>query len=76
MFNDEFLDNLPEDYGEAGKAICDKFFEFYSRIPTSEDIDHHYEYVEAYAFLEAFLDAYGVTFDKINLTNNLNENIT
>lgn len=75
MFDDKFIDNLPEDSAEAGKAICEKFFEFDSEFGEFEEIDHHDEYVEAYATLEAFLEASDIYFEVIDLSNDQQNNI-
>jgi hypothetical protein len=79
MFNEEFIDNLPEDLNEALIQICDVFVEFHNEnIERHSDFSKEYKnYLEAYGFLMAFIESNGlkIVFKplKFQLPDDINE---
>ena len=62
MFDDEFLDTLPQDPYEAARVMVNLVILTDMGIASSEKIKHYDEYVEAFAALEAFIQANGLPF--------------
>ncbi len=56
MFDDEFIENLPENNWEALELIRDRFRSWNSKIDYRKRSSHYHVYMNAYAFLNAFLE--------------------
>jgi hypothetical protein len=77
MFDEAFIDGLPDNPALAGKKICDQLAKFYQKeTPTqSEMIEHYEEFLKALALLQAFAEARGIDLKYPSLSNNIQENI-
>jgi len=68
MFDEAFLSSLPADPYEAAKTLCTKFNEVHNKYcyPSGgmdANIMEHYDiYIEAFAAMEAFINATGLPF--------------
>ena len=67
MFSEEFLDNLPTEPRKAAYAMCEEFLKMHKGMLPGEDTVRYEEYVEAFAALETFLEAFGLPFAPIEL---------
>jgi len=78
MFDDEFLDKLPDDPYEAARSIVNTFIEKESRIPSLhvEKLKHYDEYLEAFALFDTFNEAIGLGFTLPSLADERLPNIT
>jgi hypothetical protein len=62
MYTEVFLNRLPEDPYEAIELMCEQFFDEHNKIPEKEEIDCFKLYIEAFAAVEAFKNANGLSF--------------
>lgn len=62
MFDEEFLDNLPNDPYEAARSIVNMFLAKDNKILPNEKMKHYDEYVEGFAAFEALIQAFGLPF--------------
>jgi hypothetical protein len=73
MFDEPFIDGLPDNPALAGKKICDALLSFYR---NDSGMDAHYEeYLQALALLEAFAQARGINVQFPSLSSNITDNI-
>lgn len=77
MFDDMFLNNLPENPYEAAQAMCTEYLEWnYKLLRQSIAPSSHYdEYVDAYAAMEVLINATGLPFDTLILQEDQGTNI-
>lgn len=76
MYDEAFLNSLPNDPYEAAKALCSKFLEEHRKFPTNSHRSKSYDkYIEAFAATEAFLNATGLSFPIPSLTKQRIDNI-
>ncbi len=61
FFSDSFIKNLPDNNALAGKKICDEFERFHASLPEDEEGRNYEGYLEAFAIMQAYLDAHGIT---------------
>lgn len=56
VFTDEFMESLPTDMVEAGKKMCNLFFEFNSKASSIRGIgvDNYLDYMDYFAAIEGF----------------------
>jgi len=78
MFDDEFLDKLPDDPYEAVLSIVITFIEKENKIPPIdlEKLKHYDVYLEAFALFDTFNEAVGLGFTLPSLTSERLPNIT
>jgi hypothetical protein len=69
MFDDAFIDNLPDDPDQAALFMCERFREIDSNILELEEADYYYEYAEAFGAMEAFLDILALPLSVPSLGN-------
>lgn len=60
MFDDEFLNNLPDDPFQAAYNMCHRFSEVNNNIPADKEVDNYERYIEAFAAFEVFSEAFGL----------------
>ncbi|MBN2269511.1 MAG: hypothetical protein JXN61_02795 [Sedimentisphaerales bacterium] len=58
MFEEKFLKELPQDSAEAGKIVCDLFFDWHARMDQKQMLKNFDKYVRALAFGHVFVEAY------------------
>ncbi len=81
MFNEEFLDRLPEDPYEALKAMSDVFETWFEENECLLDEDEedaaeaYGEFIEAYAAAEAFVKAHDLPVDPAGLERDRYSNV-
>jgi hypothetical protein len=75
MFDEAFIENLPDDPALAGKKICDEFNKFIESLPQGQESDYYEEYLKALAMLLAYSEAHGVVLDFPPLDSNIETNI-
>jgi hypothetical protein len=56
MFDDEFIEELPENNWQALKKIKNHFDEWDGNIKTEDEVEHYAGYVEAFVFLISYLE--------------------
>lgn len=61
MFDDEFIESLPEDRLLAAYALCKKFIEVDKSIPEESELANYEIYIEALSALDAFSDVSGLS---------------
>jgi hypothetical protein len=76
MFQEDFLNNLPDDTYEAASLICNHFFSFDSqfKIPGKK-IKAYKDYVEAYMATEIFLEIKKFKLTSISFTQDKLKNL-
>jgi len=76
MFDNSFLDSLPHDPEKAAYAMCVFFNDFEMNFKISEEeLDVYDDYIEAFAALEAFVEATGLPFRMPELSDDRVSNI-
>jgi hypothetical protein len=75
MFDDEFLNNLPDDPLQAAFNMCRRFREAHSSIPSESEVDSYEIYIEAFAALEVFSEAFGLGVSVPELGSDRSNNI-
>jgi hypothetical protein len=63
MFDDEFIDNLPDNPEDAAYRMCEKFREVDSSISSDKEIDCYSEYYEAFGAMEEFIKMVGISIE-------------
>lgn len=76
MFNDEFLDKLPEDRVTAAHIMCQAFLDRYADIPKEKESSIYEEFAEGYAAIESFIEAYRLPFQPPMLQGDKSQRIT
>jgi hypothetical protein len=78
MFDESFIESLPDNPGIAGRKIVDTFLSFIKeKVTSKEDITKHYEaFLKALALLEAFAESHGINIDHPVLTSDMDKNFT
>jgi hypothetical protein len=67
MFSDEFLENLPNNPYEAIRSMSECFDKEHQAIPPGEEVENFDKYIDAFAALEAFIQATELPFGLPNL---------
>jgi len=75
MFDDNFIAGLPDHPLEGLKAICDFFITFHQTYGTAATTIHYEKYLEAYALLSSYIEAYHLDYKMPGLTNRRVDNI-
>ncbi|MGA1979875.1 MAG: hypothetical protein ABSG99_04835 [Sedimentisphaerales bacterium] len=76
MYDESFLNNLPNDPYEAAKLLCKTFVERNNGFPTDgARVVNYNKFIEAFAAMEAFLNATGLPFTAPPLGKSRLENI-
>ena len=75
MFDDEYVEKLPDDPALAGKMICDDFMSFYTNTPSEKDEKNYEPYLRAIALIQAFSESFGIDLQYPSLSSNITENI-
>lgn len=77
MFDDKFLQNLPEDPYEAAHAICKQFLEWHDEFQARDlSYPHYYDdFIDAYAAMEVFINATGLPFDTLTFEEDHSQNL-
>jgi len=75
MFDDDFLDSLPDDPEDAAHLMCKHFKEIDSTIEETQEEYYYDQYIEAFAAMEAFVKTIGLPFIVPTLVANKEENI-
>jgi len=76
IFDDRFIESLPDDIFEAIKLVEAQFEEFQSRFPQKEQrLAMHESYVAMLGFLRVLAESHGISMGKIVLTRNPQTNI-
>ena len=75
MFEDEFIDNLPNDPYEAARSMVDMFLFKDMGIPLPEKMRNYDAYVEGFAAFEAFIQAFGLPFSPPELITGKEPNL-
>jgi hypothetical protein len=77
VFDDKFLDSLPNEPIEAVRKMCLAFQNFDDAIPaiSSRKAGKYDEYVEAFAGVEAVLEMFGLPFDPPQFVTDRESNI-
>ncbi len=77
MFDDKFLDSLPENPYEAAHEMCKVFVRWYNNLQrTGADAAIQYpEFVDTYAAMEVFINANGLPFSPPTLGKEHGQNI-
>lgn len=60
MFTEDFLDQLPDDPYQALKLMCKEFWEINAEISEGDEDEYSREYIDAYAAIEAYIEAHGL----------------
>lgn len=77
MYSEEFLEKLPSDPYEAVEILCREFFTQYEKLPSAQRVKNYRSFVEAFAAIEAFMNATGLILAKIpKLAKDKSQNIT
>lgn len=77
MFDDTYLDTLPEDPALAGKKICDDFHSWHSAMVGDKvQVEHYEEYLSALAIIQAYAESYGIELDYPKLSGDITDNIS
>lgn len=76
MFNDQFIEDLPEDLKEATWHMCTKFKERDSMIPSGSEIGNYDDYLKAYAAIETGISILSWPCTLPELGDNKDTNIT
>lgn len=77
MFDESFITSLPEEPVFAIKKICDNFFEFHTKkMEEPANLKHgcNEEYLQAWAFLQAFAESYcmGMSYPTLGTDDTVN----
>ncbi len=73
MFNDEFIEKLPENKWKAIQKIWNQFFDWDKSMQSDDELDYYDSYLEAFAFLNAFLEKIDLAGKAANLNPNEDE---
>ena len=57
MFDDSFLDGLPNDPVEAAHMMCSQFLQFHEIVVMDNEVENYDSYIEGYAAIEALIEA-------------------
>ena len=60
IFEDDFLDSLPDQLNQALGLFCEVFFAYERSIPQENEIEHYADYVDSYYAIVAFLTSQGL----------------
>ena len=62
MYDEAFLNDLPSNPYEAAQVLSEEFIAQYKIIPPEKDLDNYNRYIDAFAAIEAFIDATGLEY--------------
>ena len=68
MFDDEFIENLPQENWEAIKEVKNCFNDWDAGIPDDQEVGYYEEYLKAFAFLNSFLQRINFMGEKPQLS--------
>lgn len=74
MFDNEFIESIPDDLFLGASFIIEEFYEFHE-YHNHESIENHDQYMEFYHLLEAFLASKKYEFSPLEITGDLNGNL-
>ena len=75
MFDDSFIEKLPDNPFLAGKKICDEFMNYAKQPPGSKE-EIYEEYLKAFALVQAFSQSHGIKlFAQPALSSNISDNM-
>ena len=77
MFDETYLEKLPEDPALAGKKICDDFHSWHDAMVGDRlEIEHYEEYLLALAIIQAYAESYGIELEYPELSGDIKDNIS
>ena len=76
MFDNSFIDSLPDDPAIAGKRICDSFHDFHDSLLKQDLVSNYENYLSALAVLQAYSESHGIELEYPSLTGNIEINIS
>lgn len=74
LYDDEFFDTMPDNPHLAGRAICQRFFEFDRATP--DELENFDIYLEAYAVAQALSETFGFGIKEVPLIGDKQEVIS
>lgn len=75
MFQEKFIDELPDDPIEACHKICEEFVLQDNQIPSEREEENYEIYLEAFGVFQAFIEAYQLNYNIPSITIDRKENI-
>lgn len=75
VFNDEFLEKLPEDPVAAAHVMCEAFLTKYADIPRENESSIYEDFAEGYAAIESFIEAVSLPFQPPKLQGDKGQRI-
>ena len=76
MFDDAFVDSLPDDPLESFHSLCIEFSEFDDSINREDQASHYNSYLTAFGLVQALMETYEIGISNIpEIGDDLSQNI-
>ncbi len=75
MFNESFIQSIPEERNSGAMWIIDSFFEFIESLNQDERVNEHDMYIEYYHLLEGFLSSKDYNIKHVDFGSSFLKNI-